>query len=80
MLMTLDISEVIMFKTTAQRVLFIIGLVWLGYGVVITLLDAAEGASHLIGTTFVCFLPTLIIWHFTGVLKPMLNWFRGSKQ
>lgn len=32
----------------------------------------------MVGGAAIGFVPTVILWHFTGVLHPVLNRFRGS--
>lgn len=68
-----------MFTTVSQRVCFVIGFAILAWLAVAKIADYMNGNFHeaLIGPLFVGGI-VAIFWHFTGVLTPVIKWFKGK--
>lgn len=69
-----------MLTTTTQRIALVIGAFWTLLVVSATLTEIFEGSGwgKSIGGAAIGGVPTAVLWHFTGVLCPVLNRFRGS--
>lgn len=68
-----------MFITLVQKVSFVVGCLYL-VAVFLSALEAANLSHYLdvfVGTAIWVGL-LAIFWHFTGVLKPVVHWFKGK--
>lgn len=72
-----------MFTSTMQRVVFVVGMFWLlyiGVGYTKMTITGETPASEWLGAVLFGLLPVTLLWHFTGVLKPVIKWFKGEAK
>lgn len=72
-----------MFTSLTQRIVFVAGLLILAYIGMSWIMEALTNKASGESFNFLAILlppaPVLIVWHFTGVLKPVIKWFSGTK-
>lgn len=68
-----------MFSTLIQKVSFVVGGLYLVVVVLSELMHLVSGnVSEAIVSTPILLGILAIFWHFTGVLKPVITWFKGK--